>query len=53
MKVFNLENAYIVERAQLLKATEGGSEAIVKGLMADTPPGSSSTACCPKDSSGT
>ena len=40
MKVFSLENAYVVERAQVLKATEGSNEAIVTGEMADIPPGS-------------
>jgi hypothetical protein len=40
VKVFSLENAYVVERAQVIKNIEGSNEAIVKGEMADTPPGS-------------
>jgi len=38
--VYSLENAYVVERAQVFKVTEGSNEAIVTGEMADTPPGS-------------
>jgi hypothetical protein len=30
----------VVERAQVLKTTEGSNDAIVTGEMADTPPGS-------------
>jgi hypothetical protein len=30
VKVFSLENAYVVERAQVIKATEGSNDAIVK-----------------------
>jgi hypothetical protein len=30
----------VVERAQVLKTTEGSNDAIVKGEMVDTPPGS-------------
>jgi hypothetical protein len=40
VKVFSLENAYGVEQAQVIKNTEGSNAAIVKGKMADTPPGS-------------
>jgi len=40
VKVFSLENAYVVEQAQVIKNTEGRNDAIVKGEMADTPPGS-------------
>jgi len=40
VKVFSLENAYVVEQAQVIKNTEGSNDAIVKGEMADTPPGS-------------
>jgi hypothetical protein len=40
VKVFSLENPYVVERAQVIKTTEGSNDAIVKGEMADTPPGS-------------
>jgi hypothetical protein len=40
VKVFSLENAYDVEQAQAFKAAEGSNEAIVKGEMAATPPGS-------------
>jgi hypothetical protein len=38
--VFSPEKAYVVEKAQVIKNTEGSNEAIVKGEMADTPPGS-------------
>jgi hypothetical protein len=38
--MFSLENAYVVERAQVIKTTEGSNDAIVAGEMADTPPGS-------------
>ena len=40
VKEFSLENAYVVERAQVIKNTEGSNEAIATGEMADTPPGS-------------
>jgi hypothetical protein len=40
VKVFSLENAYVVEQAQVIKNTEGSNEAIVRGEMAETPPGS-------------
>jgi hypothetical protein len=40
VKVFSLENAYDVEQAQVFKVTEGSNEAIDKGEMAATPPGS-------------
>jgi len=40
VKEFSLENANVVEQAQVIKNTEGSNEAIVKGEMADTPPGS-------------
>jgi len=40
VKVFSLENAYDVELAQAIKNTEGSNDAIVKGEMVDTPPGS-------------
>ncbi|MDO9211644.1 MAG: hypothetical protein Q7V48_12985 [Deltaproteobacteria bacterium] len=40
VKEFSLENANVVERAQGIKNPEGSNEAIVKGEMADTPPGS-------------
>jgi len=53
VKEFSPENANVVEQAQGIKNPEGSNEAIVKSEMADTPPGSESTACCPKDSSGT
>jgi hypothetical protein len=40
VKVFSSENAYDVERAQVIKNTEGRNEAIVTGEMAENPPGS-------------
>ena len=40
LKVFSPENAYGVEQAQVIKNTEGSNAAIVKGDMADIPPGS-------------
>jgi len=40
VKEFSLENPYVVERAQVIKNTEGSNDAIVKGEMVDTPPGS-------------
>jgi len=40
VKVFSLENAYVVEQAQVIKNTEGSNETIVIGEMAETPPGS-------------
>ena len=40
MKVYSLENAYVVEKAQVVKNTEGSNEAIVIGEMVETPPGS-------------
>jgi hypothetical protein len=40
VKVFSLENAYVVEQAQVIKNMEGSNEAIVIGEMAETPPGS-------------
>jgi hypothetical protein len=40
VKVFSLENAYVVEQAQVVKNTEGSNEAIVIGEMVETPPGS-------------
>jgi hypothetical protein len=40
VEVFSLENVYVVERAQVIKTTEGGNGAIVTGEMADIPPGS-------------
>jgi hypothetical protein len=40
VKEFSLENAEVVEQAQGIKNPEGSNEAIVKGGMADTPPGS-------------
>jgi len=49
VKVFSPENAYVVEPAQGIKNPEGSNEAIVTGEIADTPPGSKSTACCSKD----
>ena len=51
--MFSPENAYVVEPAQGIKNPEGSNEAIVTGEMADTPPGSKSTACCSRDFSGT
>ena len=51
--MFSPENAYAVEQAQGIKNPEGSNEAIVTGEMADTPPGSKSTACCSRDFSGT
>jgi hypothetical protein len=39
VKVYSLENAYVVEKAQVVKNTEGSNEAIVIGEMVDTPPG--------------
>jgi hypothetical protein len=53
VKVYSLENAYVVEKAQVVKNTEGSNEAIVIGEMVDTPPGPWSMACCPKDFVGT
>jgi hypothetical protein len=38
--VFSEENPYVVEQGQVIKNTEGSYDAIVKGGMADTPPGS-------------
>jgi hypothetical protein len=35
VKVFSLENPYVVEQAQVIQNTEGNNEAIVKGEMAD------------------
>jgi hypothetical protein len=35
VKVFSLENAYVVERAQVIKTTEGSNEAIVTGERED------------------
>ena len=40
VKVLSPENAYGVEQAQVIKNTEGSNAAIVRGEMADTPPGS-------------
>ena len=40
MKVFSLENAYVVEQVQVIKNMEGSNEVIVIGEMVDTPPGS-------------
>jgi hypothetical protein len=40
VKVFSLENAYVVEQAQVIKNTEGSNETIVIGKMVETPPGS-------------
>jgi hypothetical protein len=40
VKVFSLENAYVVEQAQVIKNMEGSNEAIAIGEMAETPPGS-------------
>jgi len=40
VKVFSPENAYVVEQAQGIKNPEGSNEAIVRGEMGDTPPGS-------------
>jgi hypothetical protein len=40
VKVFSPENAYGVGQAQVIKNTEGSNAVIVKGEMADTPPGS-------------
>jgi hypothetical protein len=40
VKEFSPENAYVVEQAQGIKNPEGSNEAIVKGEMVDTPPGS-------------
>jgi hypothetical protein len=53
VKVFSSGNPYVVEQAQVIKNTEGSYDAIVKGEMADTSPGSQSTACCLRDFSGT
>ena len=35
MKVFSLENAYVVERAQVIRTTEGSNDAIVTGEKED------------------
>jgi hypothetical protein len=40
VKVFSPENLYVVEQAQVITNTEGSYDAIVKGEMVDTPPGS-------------
>jgi hypothetical protein len=40
VKVFSPENVYVVEEVQGIKNPEGGNEAIVRGEMVDTPPGS-------------
>jgi len=40
VKVFSLENAYVVEQAQVIKNMEGSNEVIGIGEMAETPPGS-------------
>jgi len=37
--MFSPENAYGVEQAQVIKNTGGSNAVIVKGEMADTPPG--------------
>ena len=37
----------------MVKDTEGSNEAIDKGEMAETLPGSQATACCPRDFTGT
>jgi hypothetical protein len=38
-----------VEQALVIKNTGGSNQVIVKGEMADTPPGLQSTVRCPKD----
>jgi hypothetical protein len=35
VKVFSLENAYVVERAQVIRTTEGSNDAIVTGEKED------------------
>ena len=51
--MFSLENAYVVEQAQVVKKMEGSNETIVIGEIVDTPQGSYSTAFCPKGFVGT